>query len=216
MKDTGFWEKVFTELRAQNRPLLEKIRNSLKRTIEYLKGQKQTLRGFDTDRYIRDLEAVQQVAARTLLSAATRQKGEQSSRSSSVVRSEARDRVGPFSSEKMAEGSKAWHAKQGNQYNIEQADDGFYLTRTGAADRQKGQLDTGRCARAEVDAGASRQSARGGPAAVAVAQGDQRESGQGRNEAPVAGDVRRSAEGSVSLTAVISASSSACCDAAVV
>lgn len=203
MKDTGFWEKVFTELKAQDRNLLVKIRDAIKQTIAYLKSQAGKVRGFDTDRYIRDLDAVQQIAARTLLSVASRKESEQSSRQArSVVRSQARARIGPFGSAKVAEGSKAWQAQQGLEYNLEQAEDGFYLTLAGAQNEQTGRLDQGRSTRAEVDAGASRQGDQRDADQQRAARSDQPSAGQGRVTSDLESRVQRGPRGEVSLTGV--------------
>jgi hypothetical protein len=203
MKDVAFWEKVFTELKAQDRTLLVKIRDAIKQTIAYLKSQAGKVRGFDTDQYIRNLDAVQQVAARTLLSVSSRKESEQASRQPrAVVRSPVRARIGPFTSAKMAEGSRAWQAKQGNTFNVEQAEDGFYLTRAGAKDEQAGRLDQGRSTRAEVDAGAGRQGDSGSTSERRAARGDQPPARQSGPRSDLESRVRRSAEGAVSLAAV--------------
>ncbi|CAH1747854.1 protein of unknown function [Thauera humireducens] len=49
MEDSGFWEKVFTELKAQDRTLLIKIRDSVKQVVSYLKSQTGKVRGFNND-----------------------------------------------------------------------------------------------------------------------------------------------------------------------
>lgn len=205
MKDTGFWEKVFTELKAQDRTLLVKIRDSIKQVISYLKSQAGKVRGFNTDQYIRDLDAVQRIAARTLLSAAnTQQKSERGSRAAGdVVRSGSRDRIGPYPTEAMANMNKDWLAKkEGVQYALEQAADGFYLTRTGATNEGQGQADRGRAAGAASDA------ERRGSGDVApdvrqrAAGGSESAARQSRAPLAVESRVRTDAGGRVSLTGI--------------
>lgn len=205
MKDTGFWEKVFTELKAQDRTLLVKIRDSIKQVINYLKSQAGKVRGFNTDQYIRDLDAVQRIAARTLLSAAnTQQKSERGSRGAvDVVRSGSRDRIGPYPTEAMANMNKDWLAKkEGVQYALEQAADGFYLTRTGATNEGQGQADRGRAAGAVPDA--ERRGSRDVAPDVRQRAAGGSESAARQSRAPLAVEsrVRTDAGGRVSLTGI--------------
>lgn len=205
MKDTGFWEKVFTELKAQDRTLLVKIRDSIKQVISYLKSQAGKVRGFNTDQYIRDLDAVQRIAARTLLSAAnTQQKSERGSRAAGdVVRSGSRDRIGPYPTEGMANMNKDWLAKkEGARYALEQAADGFYLTRTGVTNEGQGQADRGRAAGAAPDA--ERRGSRDAAPDVRQRAAGGSESAARQSRAPLAVEsrVRTDADGRVSLTGV--------------
>lgn len=204
MKDTGFWEKVFTELKAQDRTLLVKIRDSIKQVVSYLKSQAGKVRGFDTDRYIRDLDAVQRIAARTLLSAAnTQQKGERGSRAAEgVVRSANRDRLGPYPTESMATMNQNWHAKKGTQYAIEQAADGFYLTRSGETNEGQRQAERGRAAGAAPDA-ERRGSVDAAPdVRQRAAGGSEPAARQSRAPLAVESRVRTDADGRVSLTGI--------------
>jgi len=192
LKETGLWEKVFAAMAQQDRSLLVKLRDSIKQIIDYLKSQKGQLRGFDTDRYVKDLEAVQQIAARAILSSANRQqKSEQASPSAgNVVRSTAR--VGPYRSKSTADLTAT--LKGGT---VVQVGDEFFV------EQGNGQgLDQGRSDRAKVDAGTGRRGDPQNAAEPRAARGDQPQARPGRATSDIESQVRRSAQGAVSLTGV--------------
>lgn len=194
LKETALWEKVFAAMAQQDRSLLVKLRDSIKQIIAYLKSQKGQIRGFDTDRYVKDLEAVQQIAARAILSSANRQqKSEQASPSAgNVVRSAAR--VGPYRSKSTADLTAT--LKGGT---VVQVGDEFFV------EQGNGQgLDQGRSDRAKVDAGTGRQvDQRAAPGTDnRAARDNQPAPRQGPAAVDVESGIRRGADGAVSLTGV--------------